>query len=124
MILMVRLLIMCCELSAADHDDDEVDEDDEEDEDEEEEDEDDEGEEAYDEDGSEPYTGPQMVLAVSPCLSSLTVLTCSDPSARACMLHLVRSLPDVLPQSIHGSKLFACFILQHDDGCSEPRLTA
>ena len=52
-------------LSAADDDDDEVDEDDEEDEEDEEEDEDDEGEEAYDEDGSEPYTGPQMVLALS-----------------------------------------------------------
>lgn len=56
---------MCPKFSAADHDDDEVDEDDEEDEDEEEEDEDDEGEEAYDEDGSEPYTGPQMVLVMT-----------------------------------------------------------
>lgn len=62
---------MCFQFSAADPDDDEVDEDDEEDEDEEEEDEDDEGEEAYDEDGSEPYTGPQMVLAMSPASETL-----------------------------------------------------
>lgn len=55
--------------SATDNDDDEGDEDDEEDE--EEEDEDDEGEEAYDEDGSEAYTGPQMVLALSPASADL-----------------------------------------------------
>lgn len=52
-------------VNVADNDDDEGDEDDEEDEEDEEEDDDDEGEEAYDEDGSEPYTGPQMVLALS-----------------------------------------------------------
>ena len=62
-------------LPAADNDDDEVDEDDEEDEEDEEEDEDDEGEEAYDEDGSEAYTGPQLVLALSLSLAVL-LLSC------------------------------------------------
>ena len=70
---------------SADNDDDEGDEDDEEDEEDEEEDEDDEGEEAYDEDGSEPYTGPQMVLVLS--LSPAALVPC-----RLCRVTLVLSL--------------------------------
>lgn len=96
-------------LPVADDDDDEGDEDDEEDEEDEEEDEDDEGEEAYDEDGSEPYTGPQMVLALS--LSSAVLLI----PCQFCSVTFVMSLQFLLACLciLSSTKAARCEVFEH-----------